>query len=67
MCLLSRVERYLKLGVISPTRFGREAVGDPNFVRDLRNGRAPGKETIARVSAFIARAEHAFEKPPCKG
>lgn len=36
-----------------PARFGREAVRDPRFVFDLRNGREPRPQTIDRVRAFL--------------
>lgn len=38
---------------IAPTNFGREAVGDPRLVNDLRNGRQPTSRTIARVRAYM--------------
>ncbi|HEX9963745.1 MAG TPA: hypothetical protein VGB04_02035 [Allosphingosinicella sp.] len=41
----------------TPSRLGRDAVGDPNFVMNLRDGRKPRQETLERVIAFIERAE----------
>jgi len=52
--LLRRIERYLRSTATPPTRFGRDVVGDPNFVFDLRNGREPRGKTIERVSRFLA-------------
>jgi hypothetical protein len=57
MYLLSIVEGYLRRSGMRPTRFSREAVGDPNFVRELRRGREPGDEIAARVFAFIDRRD----------
>jgi hypothetical protein len=51
--LLREVERFLRQNGTPATRFGREAVGDPRFVFDLRNGRDPRPETVARVRAFL--------------
>jgi hypothetical protein len=51
--LLREVERFLRQSDVAPTRFGREAVGDPRFVFDLRNGRDPRPNTIARVLAYL--------------
>jgi 2,4-dienoyl-CoA reductase-like NADH-dependent reductase (Old Yellow Enzyme family) len=65
MHLLSRVERYLRRSATPASRFGREVLGDPNFVRDLRNGRDPRPETVARVHAFILSAEAAPAELPC--
>ena len=65
MHLLSRVERYLRKSATPPTRFGREAVRDPRFVFDLRNGREPRANTVARVAAFLADAERALGETSC--
>ena len=51
--LLREVEKFLRRRDIPPTRFGREAVGDPRFVFDLRRGRDPRPRTIARVRPFL--------------
>lgn len=55
--LLHRIESYMRLRRMPPSRFGREAVGDPCFVFDLRDGREPRSRTVTRVSAFLDRAE----------
>ena len=65
MHLLSHVERYLRKTATPPTRFGREAVGDPRFVFDLRNGREPRTRTVERVCAFLARAEESQGDATC--
>lgn len=51
--LLREVEKFLRINDTPPTRFGREAMGDPRFVFDLRNGRDPRPETIERVRAYL--------------
>ena len=56
MHLLRKVEKFLRLSDIPPTRFGRDVMGDPRFVFDLRNGREPRPETIRRVLAFLEAA-----------
>ena len=58
--LLMRIERFLKKQHISPARFGREAVGDPCFVFDLRDGREPRSRTVIRVSKYIDQQESDF-------
>jgi 2,4-dienoyl-CoA reductase-like NADH-dependent reductase (Old Yellow Enzyme family) len=57
--LLRRIEQFIKERRMPPARFGREAVGDPCFVFDLRDGREPRQRTVARVSAYLDRAEQA--------
>ena len=53
MQLLREVEKFLRQNDTAPTRFGREVVGDPMFVFDLRKGRDPRPQTIARVRAYL--------------
>ena len=53
MHLLREVEKFLRRCDVPPTRFGREVLGDPRFVFDLRNGRDPRPQTIARVIEYL--------------
>lgn len=53
MHLLPIIEKYLRSRNVAPTRFGRDAVRDPRFVLDLRNGREPRGRTVVRVLAFM--------------
>jgi hypothetical protein len=48
MNLLFTIERHLRHRSVAPSRFGREATGDPRFVFD---------RTAAKVLGFIAHAE----------
>lgn len=48
------VEAFLKASALSPSRFGRDALGDPGFVAELRRGRCPNLRTIEKARAFIA-------------
>lgn len=59
MYLLSMIERYLAESGITPSRFGRDAMGDPGFVGALRRGRLPRDSTIRRVEAYIRAARAA--------
>ncbi|WP_048885075.1 hypothetical protein [Aurantiacibacter atlanticus] len=54
MTLLERIENHLRDNDISATTFGREAVGDPRFVLDLRKGRNPRRRTVMRLEAYLA-------------
>ena len=56
MNLLRDVEKFLRHSGTAATRFGRDVVGDPRFVLDLRNGREPRPLTAARVRAYIEAA-----------
>jgi hypothetical protein len=54
--ILRDIEQHLRNHSTKPTRFGRDAVRDPRFVFDLRNGREPRAATVARVRAFLQEA-----------
>ena len=56
MHLLREVERFLRQNGTPPTHFGREAMGDPRFVFDLRDGRDPRPRTVERVLAYLQEA-----------
>jgi hypothetical protein len=53
---LSEIEAFLAHGAVAPSTFGRAALGDPNFVRDLRQGRAPSLRLVDRVRAYMRAA-----------
>ncbi|MGV3478457.1 MAG: hypothetical protein ACO1O3_00795 [Sphingobium sp.] len=55
--MLGRIERHLRRFNVAPTRFGRDAVGDPRLVIDLRNGREPGPRMTERIARFMDRRE----------
>jgi len=53
MSLLIKIDRYLRCTGLPPTKFGRLVANDPRLVGDLRRGRRPGPEVIARVERFM--------------
>lgn len=57
MELLEQVESYLAKTRMPATTFGRQAVGDPRFVDDLREGRRPRRKTAQRVLRFLGATE----------
>jgi 2,4-dienoyl-CoA reductase-like NADH-dependent reductase (Old Yellow Enzyme family) len=57
MNLVSRIERLVRKSSITATQVGREVMGDPGFVRDLRNGRQMRPATEARLAAWLDAAE----------
>ena len=64
MTLLRRVEEELRRSGISASRFGREAVGDPRLVLDLRRGRRPRPVLLARIEAYLAGRQGAVTIQP---
>ena len=53
--LLPVVEKFLSDTGMTPTVFGRLAMRDPVFVRDLRAGRELRRKSRDRVLHFIAQ------------
>lgn len=60
--LLPRIERHLRRTGLSASTFGREAVGDPRLVADLRCGRYLRPWLARRVEAHLAAARPQEEK-----
>lgn len=50
---LGRIERFLKQHKLSPTGFGREALGDTSFVHRLRVGREARESTREKVLQWM--------------
>jgi len=59
---LSSVEDFLRDSKMSDTRFGKEALRDPMFVFELRNGRNVSLKLVERVNRFMS--EH---REPAEG
>ncbi len=55
---MARVDGFLERTGVAPATLGRQAVGDPNLVRELRHGRSP---TLATVDVCVAFMD-AFEE-----
>ena len=51
--LLPRIEKFLRRTGMPWTRFGRAVAGDPQLVRDMRNGRLPRAELSSRIEHFM--------------
>lgn len=50
-----RVEQFLAATGTHATRLGRDVMGDPNFVADLRAGRKLRRSTLQRLDAYITQ------------
>ncbi len=57
MHLRRRIQLFLNRAGMAPTRFGREAVGDPRLISDMRNGRELRETTVARIHAWLDAQE----------
>lgn len=52
--ILRTIEGFCEARGMGVTTFGREAVGDPNLVSNMRNGRSLTLKTASVVMTFIA-------------
>ncbi len=63
---LQSVEDFILRRSWSATRFGREIAGDPQFVFDLREGRAPRADTRQRIVEAMNNVPERQEQPPLR-
>jgi sulfate adenylyltransferase subunit 2 len=52
---LSDIDAFLRKTATEPTALGKQALGDPNFVFDLRKGRSPSSRTIDKVRGWMTK------------
>jgi phosphopantothenoylcysteine decarboxylase/phosphopantothenate--cysteine ligase len=66
---LAAIEAFLRDTGLSPTRFGREAAGDPRLVFDLRSkGREPSARLMDQINRFMSsRAAPERDPQPSPG
>jgi sulfate adenylyltransferase subunit 2 len=50
---LTEIEAFLAHSETDATALGKQALGDPSFVFDLRKGRSPSTRTIDKMRAFM--------------
>ena len=64
---LSDIERFLATASTDPTTLGKQALGDPSFVFDLKKGRSPSTRTMDRVREWMRKQQpaptHRASKP----
>ena len=49
-----RVEAFIKMWGYTDSEFGRRALGDPNFILELRrSGRSPTLRTVQKIEEFM--------------
>ena len=50
---LADIERFLAAAGLDPTTLGKQALGDPSFVFDLKKGRSPSARTMDKVRQWM--------------
>lgn len=52
--ILDRIEAFLERHAMPPSTFGREATGEPQLIKSMKDGRSPSHRVLERVSAYMA-------------
>ncbi len=60
----ARIREFLEHTRLSPTRFGRMALGDPNLLRQIESGRSLTLRTADRILAFVDEWESGGARDP---
>jgi sulfate adenylyltransferase subunit 2 len=60
---LADIEKFLGEAGVDPTNLGKQALGDPSFVFDLKKGRSPSTRTMDRVRDWIAKNRPTTKNP----
>jgi hypothetical protein len=51
--LLTEIEAFCAAHGVRESRFGRDALNDTEFVKNLRSGREPRRATVEKVRRFM--------------
>ena len=52
--LVDAIDAFIEAHQMSPITFGRKAMNDPHFVRDVKAGRDLKLSTVDKVRSFMA-------------
>lgn len=55
--LIARIKAFLDRHGMAPTRFGREATGEPQLISSIEAGRSPSLKLLQRIAAFMAEQD----------
>lgn len=53
--LLGSINAFIARHGMAPTRFGREATGEPQLIASIEGGRSPSLKVLQKIAAFMAR------------
>ena len=56
---ITDIDQFLARHGLEPSAFGKQALGDPNFIFDLKKGRSPSTRTMDKVRAYMAAQQPA--------
>ncbi|MEA3541966.1 MAG: hypothetical protein U9R77_07590 [Pseudomonadota bacterium] len=59
--VLAQIEAFLIRHNMAPTRFGREATGEPQLIDSMQKGRSPSLKVLERVAVFMKERDTAAD------
>lgn len=65
--ILESIEAFLKRHDMPPSTFGREATGEPQLIKSMREGRSPSHRVLERISSFMAEHEQRLLSESAEG
>jgi hypothetical protein len=60
--LLASIDAFLERHDMAPTRFGRDATGEPQLIQSIREGRSPSLNTLQRIAEFMRAKDAAADQ-----
>lgn len=58
--VVAQIDAFLSRQRMKPSRLGRDAFGEPQFVKEIKEGRMPGLATLLKLSAFMRQRDEAL-------
>ena len=55
--ILNSIDLFLERHGMAPSRFGRDATGDPQLINSIRRGRSPSLKVLQQIAEFMRRYE----------
>lgn len=55
--LLASIDAFVARHGMAPTRFGREATGEPQLIDSIKGGRSPSLKVWRKIAEFMAAYE----------
>ena len=55
--VVERIDSFLARHGMAPSRLGREALGEAQFVSEVRKGRTPGLGTLGKLLEFMRKRD----------
>jgi len=62
--LLASIKAFLVRHNMAPTRFGRDATGEPQLIDSIEKGRSPSLNTLQRIAAFMKAKDDELQGQP---